>query len=166
MDGKEERLRQMMEQYGDGILRMCALYLGDAALAQDMAQETFLKAYRHMDTFRGESSEKTWLTRIAINLCKDELRRPWRRHVDGTKPVEDVLTAATDGPSPEDDTVLRAVMALRPKEREAILLRYYQQLKLEEMSRVLNVPKGTVTSRLNRAKRGLRKRLERWYFDE
>lgn len=69
MDGKDERLYQMMEQYGDGILRMCALYLGDSALAQ----ETFLKAYRSMDTFRGESSEKTWLTRIAINLCRTSL---------------------------------------------------------------------------------------------
>ena len=166
MEGKEERLRQMMEQYGDGILRMCALYLRDAALAQDMAQETFLKAYRYMDTFRGESSEKTWLTRIAINLCKDELRRPWRRHVDGTQPVEAVLLAAPEGPSPEDDTVLQAVMALRPKEREVILLRYYQHLKLEEIAKVLNVPKGTVTSRLNRAKTTLRKRLERWYFDD
>lgn len=74
--------------------------------------------------------------------------------------------AAPEGPSPQDDTVLRAVMALRPKEREVILLRYYQHLKLEKIAKVLNVPKGTVTSRLNRAKATLRKRLERWYFDE
>ena len=165
MEQNEEQLRRLMEAYGDSILRMCALYLGDAALAQDLAQETFLRAYQHMESFRGDSSEKTWLTRIAINLCKDELKRPWRKHVSGRQPVEDLL-AARQQPAPQEDTVLREVMGLRPKEREVVLLRYYQQLKLEEIAQALAIPKGTVTSRLNRAKGRLRARLERWYFDE
>ena len=165
MEQNEEQLRRLMEAYGDSILRMCALYLGDAALAQDLAQETFLRAYQHMEGFRGDSSEKTWLTRIAINLCKDELKRPWRKHVSGRQPVEELL-AARQQPAPQDDTVLREVMGLRPKEREVVLLRYYQQLKLEEIAQALAIPKGTVTSRLNRAKGRLRARLERWYFDE
>ena len=165
MEQNEEQLRRLMEAYGDSILRMCALYLGDAALAQDLAQETFLRAYQHMESFRGDSSEKTWLTRIAINLCKDELKRPWRKHVSGRQPVEELL-AARQQPAPQDDTVLREVMGLRPKEREVVLLRYYQQLKLEEIAQTLAIPKGTVTSRLNRAKSKLRARLERWYFDE
>lgn len=165
MEQNEEQLRRLMEAYGDSILRMCALYLGDAALAQDLAQETFLRAYQHMESFRGDSSEKTWLTRIAINLCKDELKRPWRKHVSGRQPVEELL-AARQQPAPQDDTVLREVMGLRPKEREVVLLRYYQQLKLEEIAQALAIPKGTVTSRLNRAKGRLRARLERWYFDE
>ncbi len=165
MEQNEEQLRRLMEAYGDSILRMCALYLGDAALAQDLAQETFLRAYQHMEGFRGDSSEKTWLTRIAINLCKDELKRPWRKHASGRQPVEDLL-AARQQPAPQDDTVLREVMGLRPKEREVVLLRYYQQLKLEEIAQTLAIPKGTVTSRLNRAKGRLRARLERWYFDE
>ena len=165
MEQNEEQLRRLMEAYGDSILRMCALYLGDAALAQDLAQETFLRAYQHMESFRGDSSEKTWLTRSAINLCKDELKRPWRKHVSGRQPVEDLL-AARQQPAPQEDTVLREVMGLRPKEREVVLLRYYQQLKLEEIAQALAIPKGTVTSRLNRAKGRLRARLERWYFDE
>ncbi|MDY3815201.1 MAG: sigma-70 family RNA polymerase sigma factor [Candidatus Limiplasma sp.] len=165
MEQNEEQLRRLMEAYGDSILRMCALYLGDAALAQDLAQETFLRAYQHMESFRGDSSEKTWLTRIAINLCKDELKRPWRKHVSGRQPVEELL-AARQQPAPQEDTVLREVMGLRPKEREVVLLRYYQQLKLEEIAQALAIPKGTVTSRLNRAKGRLRARLERWYFDE
>lgn len=165
MEQNEEQLRRLMEAYGDSILRMCALYLGDAALAQDLAQETFLRAYQHMESFRGDSSEKTWLTRIAINLCKDELKRPWRKHVSGRQPVEELL-AARQQPAPQEDTVLREVMGLRPKEREVVLLRYYQQLKLEEIAQTLAIPKGTVTSRLNRAKGRLRARLERWYFDE
>ena len=165
MEQNEEQLRRLMEAYGASILRMCALYLGDAALAQDLAQETFLRAYQHMEGFRGDSSEKTWLTRIAINLCKDELKRPWRKHVSGRQPVEELL-AARQQPAPQEDTVLREVMGLRPKEREVVLLRYYQQLKLEEIAQALAIPKGTVTSRLNRAKGRLRARLERWYFDE
>lgn len=65
-----------------------------------------------------------------------------------------------------DDTVIRAVMALPPREKEAVLLKYYQQMKLGEIAQALDIPEGTVTSRLNRARDRLRRQLEGWYFDE
>ena len=71
---------RLMEQYGSSLLRMSALYLKDADLAQDAVQETFLKAYRHLNDYRGDSSEKTWLATICVNTCRDMLRTAWFRH--------------------------------------------------------------------------------------
>ena len=79
---REERLNQMVLTYERDLLRLCAVYLRDIDLARDAVQETFLKAYRCMDRFKGNASEKTWLMRIAINTCKDMLRGAWFQHVD------------------------------------------------------------------------------------
>ena len=68
---REEAIPWLMEEYGNAILRMCFLYLGNRSLAEDAVQETFIKAYRKFHTFRGESGAKTRLMRIAINICKD-----------------------------------------------------------------------------------------------
>lgn len=65
---RQKSLERMMGQYGDALLRMCCLHLRDAALAEDAVQETFLRAYRRMDGFRGDCSEQTWLMGIAINI--------------------------------------------------------------------------------------------------
>lgn len=161
----EERIRRLMETYGDALLRMCSLQLGDTAMAEDAVQDVFWKAYRHLDEFRNECSEKTWLMRIALNACRDYRRRAWFRHVDRRVPVEDLLLSS-DAPSPRDDAVLEAVMRLPAKEREVVLLRYYQEMKLKEIGEALGVPEGTVTSRLNRARGKLRTHLKGWYFDE
>lgn len=71
---KEERLCSLMEQYEKSLLRMCCVYLRDTSAAEDAVQESFLRAYRSMDDFRGESSEKTWLYSIAMNVCRDMRR--------------------------------------------------------------------------------------------
>ena len=73
----EERIRQMIQTYEKDLLRLCRVYVKDAATAEDAVQETFVKAYRSLNRFRGESCEKTWLIRIAINVCKGYLRSPW-----------------------------------------------------------------------------------------
>ena len=66
-----DRLEDLMRRYGDALVRMCCLYLNDASLAQDAAQDTFIKAWRNLGQFRGECDERTWLMRIAINTCRD-----------------------------------------------------------------------------------------------
>jgi RNA polymerase sigma factor (sigma-70 family) len=86
----KERLQRMIAQYGNALQRMCYVYLRDAALAEDAVQETFLKVYRHLDAFRGESSEKTWLMHIAVNTCRDMRRNAWFRYVDRRITLEDV----------------------------------------------------------------------------
>ena len=79
---REAALTGLVERHRTALVRMCCLCLGDASLAEDAAQETFLKAYRALDSFRGECDEKTWLMRIAINTCRDMRRSRWTRHVD------------------------------------------------------------------------------------
>ena len=161
----EETLERMMAQYGTALLRMAYLYLRDASLAEDAVQETFVKAYAHMDQFRGESTEKSWLMRIAINTCKDFRRTPWLRFVDRRTPLDELPEACGEWQEP-DDTVLREVMRLPDRDKEVILLRYYQNLTIGEISNARNIPEPTVSSRLRRAKDKLHRKLERWYFDE
>ena len=132
----EVDLEQLIDRYGDGLLRMCLMYLKDYASAEDAVQETFLRAYRKFDTFEGRCSVKTWLTTIAINVCRNMLRAPWSRRT-----------------VPRD-------------QRTAVVLYYVQGLKIREIAQVMGVPVPTVSSRLSRAKQKLHAELKEWYFDE
>ena len=161
--GRSE-LERLMEQYGSSLLRMCALYLKDADLAQDAVQETFIRAYRHIEDYRGESSERTWLMAIAINVSRDMLRTAWFRHQSRIDP-DSLPERPADFVFP-DNTVLTEVMRLPAKYREVILLRYYEGLKLKEVASALQLSDGKVRSRLNKANNILRDRLKEWYYDE
>ena len=158
-------IERLMEQYGSSLLRMCALYLKDADLAQDAVQETFIRAYRHSDNYRGESSEKTWLTVIAMNVSRDMLRPAWFRHQSRSTDIDALPEQPADFEFP-DNTVLTEVMHLPAKYREVILLRYYEGLKLKEVASALGLSDGRVRSRLNKANELLRDRLKEWYYNE
>ena len=158
-------IERLMEQYGSSLLRMCALYLKDADLAQDAVQETFIRAYRHSDNYRGKSSEKTWLTAIAINVSCDMLKSAWFRHHSRSTGIDTLPEQPAEFEFP-DNTVLAEVMHLPAKYREVILLRYYEGLKLKEVASALGLSDGRVRSRLNKANELLRDRLKEWYFNE
>lgn len=164
-DMREQHLRRLMAQHKTQLMRMCYLYLGDQALAEDAVQETFLKAYAHMEHFRGDSSEITWLTRIAINTCKDMRKTAWLRIFRFSLPLDQMQERGRND-TYADDTVLQAVIRLPERDKQVILLRYYQQLKIAEIASILNVPESNVSSRLFRAKARLRDALKGWYFDE
>lgn len=156
-------LEALLEQNGDSLLRLCTLYLKDVHLAEDAVQDTFLRAWRGAAAFRGESSPETWLTRIAINVCKGYLRSPWKRRRAPAEAMENMEAA---GQPAWDDTLPRAVMGLKRPYREVILLYYYQQLKAREIAQLLHIPLSTVTVRLSRARQQLREELKGWYYDE
>ena len=157
-------LERVMASYETALLRLCFAYLGDLALAEDAVQETFVKAYRGYDRYRRESEEKTWLTRIAINVCKDMRRGAWLRHVDRGAALERLPEGSV--PFDErDDTLTRAVMALKPRLREVVLLHDAQGLTAEETARALGIARSTMYNRLEKAHRLLRKELEAWYHD-
>ena len=147
------------------LLRLCFAYLCDTALAEDAVQETFFKAWKNCERFRGDADEKTWLTRIAINTCKDLLKSSWARNTDRSV-VPELLPEGSVPFDERDDTVTRAVMSLPPKLKEAVLLRWYQGLTLEEMVKVLRLPRSTVNYRLKKAKTILKSELEDWYYEE
>ena len=164
-ESSRSELERLMEQYGSSLLRTCALYLKDADLAQDAVQETFIRAYRHLSNYRGESSEKTWLTSIAINVSRDMLKSAWFRHNSRTTDIDSLPEKPADFVFP-DNSVLTEVMRLPAKYREVIVLRYYEGLRLKEVASVLGLSDGRVRSRLNKANELLRDRLKEWYYNE
>ena len=106
-------MERIVGAYGNAVLRMCFLYLKDPPLAEDASQETFLKVYRNYAQFDGTAGEKTWVMRIAINVCKDYLRSAWNRRVSVVEALNEI-PAAEDSPH-EDDTLLREIMNLNTR---------------------------------------------------
>lgn len=162
---RRERLTELMREHGNAIFRMCYMHLHDVQLAEDAAQETFLKAYRHLGSFRGECSEKTWLTGIAINVCRDFLRTAWLRRVDRSVDIS-LLPECAQADEFRDSTVLTQVMQLPPKLREVILLRYYQEMSLKETADALHIGVSAVKARQKKAGDILRRQLKEWYDED
>ena len=164
-DQRREWLDNAVLRWEKPLLHLCFAYLGETSLAEDAVQETFFKAWKHYEGFRGEAGEKTWLMRIAMNTCKDQLKSAWFRNTDRAV-TPDLLPEGSVPFEERDDTVTRAVMSLPPKLREVTLLRWYQGLSLEEMVQVMRVPRSTVNYRLKKAKTMLQGSLEEWYDEE
>lgn len=152
-------LEGAMLRWETRLIRLCYAYLHDIALAEDAVQETFLKAWKGYDRFRGEAAERTWIVRIAINTCKDLRRSAWFRHIDRSAAPETLPEGARPF-TQTDDTVARAVMALKPRLREVALLRWYQGLTGNETAEALGIARATVYNRLEKAQRILQKELE------
>jgi len=158
-------LDEAITRWEKPLLRLCFAYLGDTALAEDAVQETFFKAWKSYDRFRKEAGEKTWLTRIAINTCKDLMKSAWVRNTDRSV-TPDTLPEGSAAFDEQDDTVTRAVMALPSGLKEATLLHWYQGMTLNEMAGVLRLPRSTINFRLKKAKAILKEELEDWYFED
>ena len=156
---RDQTIEKLILQYQTPLLRLCYVQLQDQALAEDAVQETFLKAYKGFDSFRGDSSEKTWLTRIAVNTCRDFQRGDWFKHTD-RRVTPDMLPVGTVQPDTEDLDLSLAVMKLPRKMREAILLYYYQDMSTEEIAETLGIAQSSVSNRLRRGREKLRKLLE------
>ena len=164
-------IEHMMSSYGDSLLRLCFMYLKDYQMAEDAVQETFIRAYTKYDSFRGDSLEKTWLTRIAINICKDTMRRK----SFGEKPPDEDLPERPDlSASPEQQALeneqnarlMLEVYRLEPIYREVILLFYYSGLKVSEIASILKTREGTVKTRLMRARMRLGESLKEDYKED
>ena len=158
------------------VYRLAYRLLGDAEAALDAAQEAFVKAWKALPRFEGKARFTTWLTRITINQCRNELRK--RGTVKHTRPLSldervpgtetarvDTLPSA-DGQAPETlaglelSEAFRVVLTeLEPEAREVLMLREVESLGYEDMAQVLDVAVGTVRSRLHRARAELKRRL-------
>ena len=156
----EESFRRLVEENGASLLRVCLLYLGDMHLAEDAVQDTFVKAFRAMDTFRGGSDVRTWLTRIAINTCKNYRRARWNRMVfPGELPPRGAEDKSGDG------ALIAEVARLPRQQKEVVILFYYREMPVEEIAGALGVSQSAVYARLKRARARLKKGLEGWDFD-
>jgi RNA polymerase sigma-70 factor, ECF subfamily len=161
----EAELSRWMDDYGDMLVRLAYGVLKDSYLAQDAAQDTFVKAYRNRASYRGECSEKTYLTGILMNTCRDYLRTAWMKRIDYKIHLDRLPEPYADAPMP-DRTVVETVLALPLKLRQVILLRYWQNMKIKEIGEALRLSPDTVKSRLKRANQGLHGQLEGWYHNE
>jgi RNA polymerase sigma-70 factor (ECF subfamily) len=170
--GDRDAFAQLVRRYEDQVFTMSLRMLSHREDARDLAQEIFLTVFERLDAFRGESTFKTWIYRITVNRCRDELRR--RKTVKHTRPGSLVgadgeqLDPPGREPSPEqgargreaEQLVERAMEELPEELKEIVVLRDVQDLSYDEIARVLDVPVGTVRSRLNRARTRLVELLE------
>jgi len=169
--GDIDAVRDLFEEHRTRIYRVCLLYTDNTDDAKDVLQETFLRAYRSVRRFRGDSSFTTWLTRIAINICLN-LRRDKRASESLDADRLDVLRYRMPQSSPigpEEalrarelrDRIAALVEKLPPRERMAFVLKHFEELKIREISKLMSISEGTVKSFLHRAVVTLREGLSR-----
>ena len=151
----------------DAIYRLALSILADADEAEDAVQETFIAADRALDQFRGQSSLKTWLFAIAINQCRQMLRKRKRRQImSGSWQIARSLLPRPSLPEEtithaETEDLLRQIVSeLKEKHRLPIILRYAHDMTAPEIAQILKISEGTVHSRLHYARRELRQKLE------
>lgn len=151
-----QEITRLVKQYGDDVLRTALVILKSRELAEDVYQETFLRVCRSFSSYRRESSEKTWITSIAVNICRDYMRSAWKKRVVVT---EDFFTCASDSDTEEiiekrseKQQLINSIMKLPDKYREIIHLFYYQEMDIKDIANVLKIPGGTVKSRLFKAR--------------
>ena len=162
---REEKLYQMIDKYEKDLIRMCCAYLRDLSMAEDAVQETFLKAYKGLDSFKENSSEKTWLIRIAINVCNDMRRNSWFRFIDQKIDVERLQIPKWE----QNDvsiSLMMEIMRLPRKYMEAILLYYYEDMKVAEIAEMLGISDTVISRRLKKAREMLKGMLEGVDLDE
>ena len=162
---RNQRLEQLVDRYQEQVMRMCFLYLCDKTLAEDAMQETFLKVYRALDTFRGEASEKTWIMRIAIRTCYDMNHSGWFR-VFNRQVTPDMVPETAVPFEESDDELMNAVVRLPIRLREVILLYYYQHMNVNETAEALGISQSSVSGRLKRGRERLKAMMEGSEFDE
>jgi len=171
--GDKRAFDALVMKYQSRVVKVITRYLRDPVEAMDLAQEAFIKAYRALPNFRGESAFYTWLYRIAINTAKNHVVAQGRR-----PPMDDVEASEAEffeGPSALKDTstpermvlrdeiervVFEAIEALPEDLRTAITLRELEDMSYEEIAEVMNCPIGTVRSRIFRAREAIDKKLK------
>jgi len=173
--GDIDAVQTLFEEHRTRIYRVCLLYTDSSDDAKDVLQETFLRAYKSVGRFRGDSSFTTWLTRIAINICLN-LRRDRRNSerlegegLENTHARWSPAQAMMPGhpASPEEalgvrelrERIMAVVAKLPPRERMAFVLKHFEQLKIREISELMHISEGTVKSFLHRAVVTLREAL-------
>ena len=161
--GDRRAFAALVRRHEAMVYRVCSRVLGNREDAEDAAQEAFLRAYRKLGTFRGESAFATWLLRLAVNVSLNERarrrRRPWSRaRVDpvggiATGPEAEVLHAEAAA------QLHRALQALRPDHRAAVILRDLEGLTYGEVAAALGVPEGTAKGWAHRGRKRLKELL-------
>lgn len=158
LDG--ERFEALYRQYANDVLRVSYFYLGDRQQAEDVTQDVFVRLLtRTPDLEPGK--EKAWLLKVALNRCRDLWRAAWvKRVVLGSPAMELAPAPGSMDDRLEKQELLAAIRKLPAEFRKVILLHYYQGYGISEIAEMLNVPEGTVSSRLSRGRKKLEEILK------
>lgn len=152
---QELDFKQAVEQYRDMVFRVAYTYMRDAADADDITQDVFVKLLKKQPKLGSEAHLRNWLVRVTINECKSLFRRAWRRVED----IEDYASTLSL-PTREHGDVLVCLMRLPEKYRVPLVLRYYGGFSASEIAELLHVPAATVRTRLARGKERMKRLLE------
>jgi RNA polymerase sigma-70 factor (ECF subfamily) len=158
--GDRSAFGELVRMHQQGVIRVVYHLCGDTSLADDAAQEAFIQAWMHLPAYRPESPLRNWLYRIAVNAALDMLRR--EKRMDGQD--IDILPLEDTHPGPESiliekdrsRQVQKAIQALPASSRAVLVLREYEEFSYQEIAAALDIPLGTVMSRLNYARTRLR----------
>lgn len=168
--GDKRAFDLLVSKYQRRLSRLVSRFIKDEHEVADVVQEAFIKAYRALATFRGESAFYTWLYRIAINTAKNYLSQNGRRYsttVENDGEILDLAESIPDYHTPEAELMNREIVhainqaiEMLPEElRHAIILREMDGLSYDEIAQVMNCPTGTVRSRISRARDAIAKQL-------
>ena len=153
----------LVDRYKDRLLNVIGRMLSSREEAEDIVQETFVRVYQHRQSFNFQHCLSTWIYTIGLNLARNELRKRKKfKHYDITEMQGNEAEFAVEMKLPTrlPEVLSSAINGLPEKYRTAFLLRDVQELPYEEVAKVLNVPLGTVKSRVNRARMMLREKLK------
>ncbi len=155
-DGDEKAFSQLVERHKKAVYAICFRYLGSHQDADEMSQEAFIKAYQNLRGFKCQSAFKTWLIRIAINLCLNEIKRSSR-----FTELSDIGAEETsDFKSEELKKHIRdAVMTLPDKQRDTVILKAYEGMKYTEIAEVMNCSVGTAKANFHHAMNSLKNKF-------
>ncbi|MBB6451369.1 RNA polymerase sigma-70 factor (ECF subfamily) [Geomicrobium halophilum] len=174
-EGDTDAFSEIVNAFKDRVYQISYRMLGNSQEAQDIAQEAFLRAYTNLSSYDPNRKFSTWLFRITTNLSIDKLRKRKPNYsldaeVEGTEGLDGYSQLAAQDVLPDEQVVMlewqasiqKEISALPPKYRAAIILKYMEDLSLQEMSEILNLPVATVKTHVHRGREALRKRLKKW----
>jgi len=169
LNGNHEIFGVIIKRYEKSVAATIKGMLGDCQEAEEIGQDTFIKCYQSLGRFRGESSLKTYLIRIALNLCLNEIKRKKRlmnrtKRLSNLDQLQEKIEITEHERNEIKDLIKNALERLEPKQRSVLVLRIIEGYSTQETAKILKVPVGTVLSRLSRAQENLRNILgTKWY---
>lgn len=151
---KQQDFTRLYNEFGEGIRKLCLGYTGDAALAQDLLQETFITVWNNMDKFRGESKWSTWIYRIAVNTCLSHLRKKKDTLIDIESSPAALISDETNTKEQEVQLLYKCISQLQETDRLVITL-VLEDKPYEEIASITGITEVTLRVKIHRIKKQL-----------
>ncbi len=157
-ESEKQYFSDMYEKHSKSVYGVCLMYLKNKDDAEEAVSEAYIRLMENMPDFESDAHAKAYLTRTAVNICKNQLKSGWRKN---TVQDEDVLLYMT---SPSEERVMEEILSLPPKYRVIIYLHYYVGYSTKEIAEIINISQSAVLSRLSRGRDKLRNILTKGGF--